>query len=156
MYLVICDEAQGYKFDGFVNLYPSVCSIVSEPVVHSHPINYLLASFPGRVGGEKTPLLAQAPLFPVYFRKIVRFTLSFHVNHIRTEYSKSNLRTRSSQKVAAKHFCRIRRSEGRPKYSAALFSDVGLCEDWHSRLCKLLLMSAVSVDSGDGLPAVPA
>ena len=31
-----------------------------------------LASFPGRVGGEKTawyPLLAQAPLFPVYFRK---------------------------------------------------------------------------------------
>ena len=115
-----------------------------------------VASFPGRVGGEKTawyPLLAQAPLFPVYFRKIVRFTLSFHVDHIRTEYSRSNLRTRSSQKVAAKQ---IRRSEGRPKYSAALFGDVGLCEDWRSRLCKLLLMSAVSVDSGDGLPAVPA
>ena len=84
------------------------------------------------------------------------FTLSFHVEHIRTEYSRSNLRTRSSQKVAAKHFCRICRSEGRPKYSAALFSDVGLCEDWRSRLCKLLLMSAVSVDSGDGLHAVPA
>ena len=118
-----------------------------------------LASFPGRVGGEKTawyPLLAQAPLFPVYFRKIVMFTLSFHVDHIRTEYSRSNLHTRSSQKVAAKHFCRIRHSEGRPKYSAALFSDVGLCEDWRSRLCKLLLMSAVSIDSGDGLPAVPA
>ena len=79
--------------------------------------------------------------------------LSFHVGHFRTEYSRSNLRTRSSQKVAAKHFCRIRRSEGRP---ATLFSDVGLCEDWRSRLCKLLLMSAVSVDSGDGLLAVPA
>ena len=50
----------------------------------------------------------------------------------------------------------IRRSEGRPKYSAARFGDVGLCEDWRSRLCELLLMSAVSVDSGDGLPAVPA
>ena len=116
---------------------------------------YELASFPGRVGGEKTAsLLAQAPLFPVYFRKIVMFTLSFHVDHIRTEYSRSYLR--ASQKVAAKHFCRIRHSEGRPKYSAALFSDVGLCEDWRSRLCKLLLMSAVSLDSGDGLPAVPA
>ena len=34
----------------------------------------VLALFPGRVGGEKAawyPLLAQAPLFPVYFRKIV-------------------------------------------------------------------------------------
>ena len=68
--------------------------------IHMH---VCIASFPGRVGGEKTawyPLLAQAPLFPVYFRKIVMFTLSFHVDHIRTEYSRSNLRTRSSQKVA--------------------------------------------------------
>ena len=75
------------------------------------------------------------------------------MDHIWTEYSRSNLRTCSRQKVAAKHF---RSSEGRPKNSAALFIDIGLCEDWRSRLCKLLLMSAVSVDSGDGLPAVPA
>ena len=70
--------------------------------------NCYLASFPGRVGGEKVawyPLLAQAPLFTAYFRKIVRFTLSFHVDHIRTEYSRSNLRTCPSQKVAAKLFC---------------------------------------------------
>ena len=40
-------------------------------------------------------------------------------------------------------------------YSTALISDVGLCEDLHHRLCKLLLMSALSVDSGDGFPAVP-
>ena len=78
------------------------------------------------------------------------------MDHIWTEYSRSNLRTCSCQKVAAKHFCQIRSSEGQPKNSAALFIDVGLCEDWRSRLCKLLLMSAVSVDSGDGLPAVPA
>ena len=30
-----------------------------------------------------------------------------------------------------------------------------LREDWHSRLCKLLLVSAVSDDSGNGLPAIP-
>ena len=30
-------------------------------------------------------------------------------------------------------------------YSTALISDVGLCEDLHHRLCKLLLMSALSV-----------
>ena len=60
-------------------------------------------------------------------RHYFQFTLSFCMDHIQTEY---NLRTRTSQEVAAKLSCRIRCSEGRPKYSTALFSDVGLCEDW--------------------------
>ena len=53
VYLVICDEAQGYKFDGFVNLYPSVCSIVSEPVVHSHASHKLFVSLVPRPRGRR-------------------------------------------------------------------------------------------------------
>ena len=52
----------------------------SAPLTSSHTPYTLtthtdLASFPGRMGGEKTawyPLLAQAPQFLLYFRKIVR------------------------------------------------------------------------------------
>ena len=89
------------------------------------PGSHFVASFPGRVEGEKAawyPLLAHAWLFLVYFRKIVRFMLSFHVDQNRTEYSSLIY----NPKVAAKLFCRICHLEGRLRYSAALFSDVML------------------------------
>ena len=80
-----------------------------------------------------------------YFRYIsVRFTLSFDVDHIRTKY---NLRTRTTQKAAAKLFCRIRLFRRVTQvFRCSLQScTVGLCEDWRSCVCELLLMSAVSV-----------
>ena len=82
--------------------------------------------------------------------------LSFHVGHIWTDYSRSNLATYMYKpKVAAKLF--LSNPSGDPSISLlSSVSDVGLCEDWLSCLCKLLLMSAASVsDSGDSLPAVP-
>ena len=79
--------------------------------------------------------------------------LSFHVGHIWTDYSRTTYMYKP--KVAAKFF--LSNLSGDPSISLlSSVSDVGLCEDWLSRLCKLLLMSAASVsDSGDSLPAVP-
>ena len=57
----------------------------------------------------------------------------------------------SVAEMAAQLFpCIICLSEVQPKHATTLFSDVGLQQDWPSRLCELLL---TPVDRGNDLPA---
>ena len=69
-----------------------------------------IASFPGHIGEEKVAwyqLLVHVQPFPVYFRKIVRFTLSVHMDYIWTKYSRSSLHTCTHTQSGCKAFCEL-------------------------------------------------
>ena len=97
-----------------------------------------IASFPSRVGGEKSGLVSTACACTTIrgiFRKIVSFD---HVVIPRGSYfgqSRSNLCTHTpTLKAAVTLSCQICHSGVQPKYSTVLSSDVGLQEDWPSHL----------------------